>query len=106
MLALRLGKPEDVGILASLVHDHKPDVRATAASALASLIDTPSGSSTVAACLRQCLRDTGTLVPISIAVTLAQPGHTGSEAREVLAHLATHRSARARRAAQTADSGD
>jgi len=102
MLALRLGKPEDVGILTSLVHDHNPDVRATAASALASLVDTPSGSSMVIACLRHCLRDTGTRVPISIAATLAHPGHTGSDARETLAFLTTHRSARARSAAQSA----
>jgi hypothetical protein len=93
LIARRLRRPQDTGILVSLTQDPDPDVRAGAAAGLASLVSTEPEDSIVASALQRCLRDPGRKVPATIAVVLAEASDRGAVARHALDELRTHPSA-------------
>ena len=93
LIARRLKRPQDTGVLVSLTQDPDPDVRAGAAAGLASLVSTEPEDSIVASALQHCLRDPGRKVPATIAVVLADASDRGPAARHALAELRTHPSA-------------
>ena len=93
LIARRLKRPQDTGVLLSLTQDPDPDVRAGAAAGLASLVSTEPEDSIVASALQHCLRDPGRKVPATIAVVLADASDRGPAARHALAELRTHPSA-------------
>jgi hypothetical protein len=93
LIARRLKRPQDTGVLVSLTQDPNPDVRAGAAAGLASLVSMESEDSIVASALQHCLRDPGRKVPATIAVVLADAGDRGPVARHALNALRTHPSA-------------
>jgi Domain of unknown function (DUF4365) len=93
LIARRLKRPQDIGVLVSLTQDPDPDVRAGAAAGLASLVATESEDSLVASALQQCLRDPGRKVPATIAVVLADAGDHGPVAHQALNELRGHPSA-------------
>jgi hypothetical protein len=93
LIARRLKRPQDTGVLVSLTQDPDPDVRAGAAAGLASLVSTEPEDSIVASALQHCLRDPGRKVPATIAVVLADASDRGPVARHALAELRTHPSA-------------
>ncbi len=93
LVARRLRRPQDTGILVDLAHDPDPDVRAGAAAGLASLVSTVPEDDIVRGALQQCLRDPGRKVPATIAVVLADASDRGPVARHALDELRTHPSA-------------
>jgi len=93
LIARRLKRPQDTGVLVSLTQDPDPDVRAGAAAGLASLASTAPEDDIVRGALQQCLRDPGRKVPATIAVVLAGDNHRGQAAQDALDQLRTHPSA-------------
>jgi hypothetical protein len=93
LVARRLRRPQDIGVLVDLAHDPDPDVRAGAAAGLASLVSTVPEDDIVRGALQQCLRDPGRKVPATIAVVLAGDDHRGQVAQDTLDQLRTHPSA-------------
>ncbi len=93
LIARRLKRPQDTGVLVSLTQDPDPDVRAGAAAGLASLVSIEPENSIVASALQHCLRDPGRKVPATIAVVLADASDRGPVTRHALDELRTHPSA-------------
>jgi hypothetical protein len=102
LVARRLGRPEDTGLLVTLTQDLEPEVRAAAASGLAALVAAERGGGLAVNGLQRCLHDPGTRVPASIAATLADITARGAAAEEALAQLREHASARVRATAASA----
>ncbi len=93
LVARRLRRPQDIGVLVDLAHDPDPDVRAGAAAGLASLVSAVPEDDIVRGALQQCLRDPGRKVAATIAVVLAGDDHRGQVAQDTLDQLRTHPSA-------------
>ena len=98
-VARRLRRPEDVGVLMVLAVDLHPGVRSAAAFGLGELAVTGHGREAVLAAVRRAAHDPGRLAPEAVAAALSFKTTLPSGAQEVLDLLATHRSARVRRAA-------
>jgi hypothetical protein len=93
IMADRLRRPTDVGILVALVRDSEPQVRAAAAAGLASLAAAGQNESVVKGALERALSDPGTKVPTSVVNTLAYGQVDSPVAQEILGRLRTHASA-------------
>lgn len=98
-VARRLRRSEDIGVLLALAVDLHPVVRSAAAFGLAELAAIGHGGEAVLAAVRRAARDPGRRVPEAVAAALSLEPTLPSGAREVLYQLASHRSARVRRAA-------
>lgn len=92
-LALHLAPPAAAGVLTPLAQDTEPSVRGAAASCLARLVADGSDHTLAISTLRQSMQDPGTLVPKSIAKTLANHLKPTPAAGDLLQHLTSHRSA-------------
>ncbi len=103
-LISRLGGPEFTAALVTLVSDPYPDVRAEAARRLAMRVASPdTGIDPLAiAGLRRALADPGALVSLAIADGIAAAETPSDEARELVAPLLGHLSARVREATASA----
>jgi HEAT repeat protein len=95
-VARRLNRSQDVGLLATLIQDPAPEVRAAAAEGLASLVAGEHGGPLAADALRRCAGDPGTRAPAHAAAALALAESRSSTADEVLAELQRHISAQVR----------
>lgn len=102
-VASRLARPADTGVLVVLAHDPEPEVRATAASGLASLVATARGGELAVNVLQRCLQDPGTKVPLGIALTLAGVSDRSPDAEVALTVLRGHASAYVRTTATGAN---
>ncbi len=98
-VARRLRRPEDIGALLVLAVDPHPAVRSAAALGLAELAATGQGGEAVLSAVRRAAQDPGRRVPEAVAAALSVESTLPPGAQEVLNLLATHRSARVRRAA-------
>ncbi|GAA1337412.1 DUF4365 domain-containing protein [Saccharothrix algeriensis] len=85
-----------VGVLTVLAQDLHPTVRASAAAMLARLVATGTQDTLAISALQNCLVDTGTLVPLAIADTLANTPNPSDAVTDIRQTLTTHRSARVR----------
>lgn len=92
LIAARLNRQQDAGILASLAQDPCPDVRAGAAAGLATLASDHDEKSFAAQALERCLNDPGRKVPATIAAVLAATSKRGVVAQRALDQLRSHRS--------------
>jgi hypothetical protein len=99
-LSLFSPRSEDIGVLLALAVDLHPVVRSAAAFGLAELAAIGHGGEAVLAAVRRAARDPGRRVPEAVAAALSLEPTLPSGAREVLYQLASHRSARVRRAAR------
>ncbi len=102
LLAAQLGRAEDAGLLSALARDHDPQVRATAAGALARLVAAGEDEGPPSATFRACLDDPGRSVPLAIARSLIGLEWHTEEIERALVQLSEHRSAAVRGAAQKA----
>ena len=100
----RLGQPELTAGLVTLLSDPYPDVRVEAAGALAMRVARPDpGIDPLAiAGLQRALADPGALVSLAIAAGVVGTETPSDEAREFIAPLLDHPSARVREAAARA----
>jgi len=96
----RLRRPELTAALVTLVSDPYPDVRAEAAGTLAMLAASPDTSIDPLAIAgsQRALADPGALVSLAIAEGVAAVGTPSDQARDVIAPLLGHPSARVREA--------
>jgi hypothetical protein len=103
-LISRLGRPELTAALVTLLSHPYPDVRAEAACALAMRVASPdTGIDRLAiAGLQRALADPGALVSLAIAGGVAAAETPSEEAREFIAPLLGHPSARVREATASA----
>jgi Domain of unknown function (DUF4365) len=103
----RLGQPELTAALVTLLSDPYPDVRAKAAGALATRVASPdTGIDPLAiAGLQRALADPGARVSLAIANGVAATETPSDEARELIAPLRGHPSARVRESAARAVRG-
>jgi hypothetical protein len=103
-LICRLGRRELTAALVTLVSDPYPDVRAEAACVLAMRVASPdTGIDPLAiAGLQRALADPGALVSLAIADGVAAAEAPSDEARELVAPLLGHLSARVREATASA----
>ena len=93
----RLGRPEDIGLLAALANDSDPTVRAAASAALAAKLPLERpGERILAGVMRQAVRDPGVEVPRAIAGALAASAWRGALAQEIRGQLSSHISAAVR----------
>lgn len=99
-VARRLRRPEDIGALLVLAVDLHPAVRSAAALGLAELTATGQGGEVVLSAVRRAAQDPGRRVPEAVAAALSVEPALPPGAQDVLDLLATHRSARVRRAAR------
>jgi hypothetical protein len=105
-VAHRLGRDEDVGVLAALAQDSDVGVRGAAAGALASLVAEDRGGALSVDTARRCLDEPGTHVPVQVAANLAGARTRGQVAQEILDGLRTHASARVRAFASACPKSD
>lgn len=103
-LISRLGRRELTAALVTLVSDPYPDVRAEAACVLAMRVASPDPSidPLAVAGLQRALADPGALVSLAIADGVAAAEAPSDEARELVAPLLGHPSARVRQATASA----
>jgi hypothetical protein len=95
-IARQLGRPDDIGVLATLSQDSDVDVRAAASASLASIVVRQLGGALAANALQRCLDDPGTQVPIHVAAVLAGAPERDANAESALRWLSIHISANAR----------
>lgn len=98
-IASRLVRPEDVGILASLVADNSPMVRSTASAALGSLVRENKGGVLAEHALLAAVSDPGTWAPVAAANGLIGATNRTAVLDQALGLLTTHISAAVRQTA-------
>jgi hypothetical protein len=98
VVARRLGRPEDIGVLAGLTEARDPGVRAGAAASLARLAAAGNDSALVMGRLQRSILDTGTRVPVAIAEALANVPERYRGTDELLTVLRDHVSTKVRTA--------
>jgi hypothetical protein len=99
-LAGQRAQHEDVGLLAALVCDDEPDVRAAAAAALTKFVADHSGNSLAGDALLRALKDPGLTVPLTVAATLAKLTTSNLAISSAKRELAKHAFRPVRRAVQ------
>lgn len=84
------GNPVNIGILAALINDDEPAVRAVAATALTTIINSDNSSPLAEASLQTALQDPGLIVPLRVAQTLAAATNHTLKAAQALSQLSEH----------------